>query len=141
MVEYQRRQVFGSEKEPLKQKADGTIITETVVTMGAGLPILKLKSYSGSDETYQEVVSWTVGAGKTGCLSEMELTRDSNDKALFRITVNDILIITDYLPVAHWNKIFSPNEMAAGVVAAKIEVKSTDGTAIRVDAAISGDER
>lgn len=139
MVEYQRRQVFGSEKKPLKQKVDGTIITETVVTMGAGLPILKLKSYSGSDETYREVVIWTVGVGKTGCLKEVAFTRDSDGKALFKITIGSV-IISDFSPDANVGLSFSPNELVAGTIV-KIEVKSSDASDISVDGSITGDEQ
>jgi len=138
MVEYQRRQVFGSEKAPFKQKADGTLISETVVTMGAGTPILELDTFSGADLTYQTLVSWTVGAGKTGVLKEIAFTRDSNGKADFKITIGAV-VITDFNPSANVCLPFSPNELAAGTVV-KIEVKSTDGSTITVDGSITGDE-
>lgn len=137
MAEYQRRRVYGSTDNPLKQKADGTL--DIAVTMGAGDPILKIGAYAGAAITYQELAIWTVNTGKTGILKEIAFTRDAGGKALFKITVNDTEIITDFNPVTNFDAVFSPNEMDAGSVT-KIEVKSSDGTAINVNGIITGDE-
>lgn len=123
----------------LKTKSDGTLISETVVSFGAGTPILELDSYSGADLVYQTLVSWTVGAGKTGILNEIAFTRDSAGKGDFKITIGAV-VITDFNPKANVSLSFSPNELAAGTVV-KIEVKSSDGNAINVDGSITGDEQ
>lgn len=132
--------VEGSENLPLKQKAvTGILETETIVTLGAGTPILELDSYTGADLAYQTLVSWTVGAGTTGILREVAFTRDSGGKADFKVTIGAV-VITDFNPKAHVDLPFSPNELVAGTVV-KIEVKSSDGSTINVDGNITGDEQ
>jgi len=124
---------------PILVKPNGTLISETVITLGAGTPILELASYSGADLAYQTLVSWTVGVGKTGILNEIAFTRDSAGKGDFKITIGAV-VITDFNPKANVSLSFSPNELAAGTVV-KIEVKSSDGNAINVDGSITGDEQ
>jgi hypothetical protein len=138
MVEYHRVQIFGDLKVPFKQEADGTIVTKTTVTFGAGTPILKLGRYSGADAGYQELTSWTVGVGKTGVLKEIAFTYDPSGEARYQITIG-ASVISDFNPVTNGSFPFSPNRLTAGTIV-KIEVKSSAGATITVTGSITGDE-
>jgi hypothetical protein len=95
--------------------------------------------YTGTDTTYQEVVSWTVAADKLGELKEITILSSSYAKTYFKVTVGDIVFATDWIVQAAMPLIFEDLKLAAGKVV-KVEAKSTDGTSITVDAVIVGKE-
>lgn len=95
--------------------------------------------YSGSDTTYQTVASWTVETGKIGELKEITLLSDEYDYTQFKVTVGSIVFANNWQVQAAMPLIFEDLRLPAGSVV-KVEAKSTDGTAIVVDAIIVGKE-
>lgn len=96
-------------------------------------------NYSGTDQTYQEVVSWTVTADKIGELKEILIITDDYAKTEIRITVGSVTWCTDWSPTSAMPIIFEDLRLAAGVEV-KVEAQSTDGTSIDVDAIIVAKE-
>lgn len=96
-------------------------------------------NYSGTDQTYQEVVSWTVTADKVGELKEILIISDDYDHTEIQITIAGTVWCTDWSPTSSMPIIFEDLKLAAGVEV-KVEAQSTDGTAIDVDAIIVSKE-
>lgn len=96
-------------------------------------------NYSGTDTTYQEVASWTVATAKVGELKEILILSDDYDHTLVKVTVGAVTWATDWSPTAAMPIIFEDLKLAAGDEV-KVEAKSSDGTAIDVDAIIVGKE-
>ena len=95
--------------------------------------------YSGTDQTYQTVVTWTVAAEKVGELKEILVLSDDYDHTQVKITVGAVTWAEDWNPMAAMPIIFEDLKLAK-TTAVKVEAKSTDGTAIEVDTIIVGKE-
>ena len=95
--------------------------------------------YSGGDMEAQEVVSWTVAAGKVGILKEISLVADKVDHAEWTVTIAGAALFTDHKFQVPLTLVF-PDLALAAAVEVKVEVQSDDGTAIVADAEISGKE-
>lgn len=95
--------------------------------------------YSGTDQTYQEVASWTVTTHKVGELKEILIISDDYEHTLAKITIGTVTWANDWNPLSSMPIIFEDLKLAEGIEA-KVEVKSDDGTAIEVDAIIVGKE-
>jgi hypothetical protein len=104
-----------------------------------GVPIAKVDRYSGSDTTYQTVVSWTVSLGKKGWLQEVSMITDNFEKTQFRLKIADEMLFEDKQIQSSLTLPFPWNELEEGSVVL-LECKSTDGTAIVVDGSITGRE-
>jgi len=107
-----------------------------------GGPILKLNRYSGSDLDWVELVGWLVPIGYTGDLHEISLLSDNDEKTRYRVFLANVdqQVPTDRqtstpltLP---WERTILP-----GGSSIRIDVRSTDGTAIVVDGTITGTVR
>ena len=96
-------------------------------------------NYSGVLQTYQEVVSWTVATGKIGELKEILIISDDYDHTVIQVTVGTSTWATSWSPTSSMPIIFEDLRLAAGTEV-KVEAKSSDGTAIDVDAIIVGKE-
>jgi hypothetical protein len=95
--------------------------------------------YSGTATTYQTVVSWTVAADKLGELKEITILSSSYSKTVLQVTVGSVVFATNWTVQAAMPLIFEDLKLAAGEVV-KVEVKSSDGTSIIVDAVITAKE-
>jgi hypothetical protein len=95
--------------------------------------------YTGTATTYQTVVSWTVAADKLGELKEITILSTSYAKTVVRVTIGSVIWATDWTVQAAMPLIFEDLKLAAGAVV-KVEVKSSDGTSITVDAVITAKE-
>lgn len=95
--------------------------------------------YSGADTDYQTVASWTVAAGKVGELKEITVLSDDYDHTYLQITVGGVVFATDWIAQGTMPLIFEDLKLAAAAVVT-VEAKSTDGTAIVVDAVITAKE-
>jgi hypothetical protein len=95
--------------------------------------------YSGTATTYQTVVSWTVAAAKLGELKEITILSSSYSKTVLQVTVGSVVFATNWTVQAAMPLIFEDLKLAAGQVV-KVEVKSSDGTSITVDAVITAKE-
>jgi hypothetical protein len=104
-----------------------------------GTPIAKVDRYSGTDQTYKTVVSWTVSTGKRGDLKEVSMVTDNYSKTHFKLTIAGVEQFKDKLIQAPLTLPFPDNELNAGDVVL-LECKSTDGTSITVDGSITGRE-
>lgn len=102
-----------------------------------------------TEQDYVTVVSWTVASGFTGHLSSLAIeadrdpSADVNDYAYarWRITTgpNAGDVASDVQTYDSWDGDFLDTILASGTTV-KIEVKSSDGTEITVDANIVGKE-
>lgn len=108
--------------EPAKEKAAGD----------AG-------NYAGILQTYQTVASWTVATGKVGELKEILIISDNYAKTLAQITIAGTVWETEWNPTSAMPIIFEDLKLATGTVVL-VEARSSDGTAIDVDALIVGKE-
>jgi hypothetical protein len=95
--------------------------------------------YSGTATTYQTVVSWTVAAAKLGELKEITILSSSYSKTVLQVTVGSVVFATNWTVQAAMPLIFEDLKLAAGQIV-KVEVKSSDGTSIIVDAVITAKE-
>lgn len=111
------------------------VIEEPAVEAAAG----GVGNYTGTDQTYQEVVSWTVTADKVGELKEILIISDDYAHTLAQITIGTTAWATNWSPTSAMPIIFEDLRLAAATEV-KIEVKSSDGTSIDVDAIIVGKE-
>lgn len=96
-------------------------------------------NYSGTDQTYQEVASWTVSTDKVGELKEILIISDDYAHTLVKVTIGSVTWATDWSPTSSLPLIFEDLKLAEASVV-KVEAKSSDGTAIDVDAVIVGKE-
>ena len=96
-------------------------------------------NYSGVHETYQTVATWTVTAEKIGELKEVLIISDDYAHTLVQITIAGTVFETDWSPTSSMPIIFEDLRLAAEAVVL-VETKSSDGTAIDVDAIIIGKE-
>lgn len=96
-------------------------------------------NYSGTDQTYQTVATWTVSTDKIGELKEILIISDDYAHTLARITIGGTVWETDWSPTSAMPIIFEDLKLAESTVVL-VEAKSSDGTAIDVDALIVGKE-
>lgn len=95
--------------------------------------------HSGTEQTYQEVIAWTVSTGKIGELKELILISNDFAHTHFRVTIGSVTYCEDTIVRNVIPLVFADLRLAAaGEV--KIECKSTDGTSITVDGVIVGKE-
>lgn len=95
--------------------------------------------HSGTEETYQEVVIWTVTADKVGELKEILIISDDYAHTDIQVTVGSVTWATDWIAQGALPLIFEDLKLEAGDEV-KVEAKSTDGTSIVVDAVITAKE-
>lgn len=96
-------------------------------------------NYSGTDTTYQTVATWTITANKVGELKEILVISDDYDHTLVRITIAGTVWETDWSPTSSMPIIFEDLKLDTEATVL-VEAKSSDGTAIDVDALIVGKE-
>ena len=108
-----------------------TALTET--------PVVEQGRYSGTAQTAQTVASWTVATAKTGVLKEISLVADLPGHAEFTVSIGGTALFTDKLFQTTLTLVFPDLKIAAATVVL-VEVESDDGTAIVVDAVITGKE-
>lgn len=96
-------------------------------------------SYVGTDAAYQTVASWTVTADRTGELKEILIISTNYGKTLAKVTIDSVVWATDWAPQSCLPLIFEDLRLAAAAVV-KVEVKSSDGSSITVDAIIVAKE-
>lgn len=95
--------------------------------------------YSGTEQTYQSVAKWTVSADKVGELKEILIISDDYDLTKLKVTIAGVGEPDDWLLQAAMPLIYEDLKLAAGDEV-EVQVQSTDGTAIIVDALIVGKE-
>ena len=109
--------------------------------IASGTPISKTGRYSGSDTaSYHDVASWTVSTGKIGDLREVALYSDNLAKTLWRLSIADAEQWTAKTFGGALTIPFHGNQLGEAAVVV-LQAKSSDGTAIVADGAISGVER
>lgn len=114
------------------------------VTITTGQPSVERAAgdtgrYSGVDTTYQEVASWTVATGKIGELKEIIITSDNYAKTLCKVVIGAVTYATDWVTKSCLPLIFEDLRLAAATNVL-VQAKSSDGTAIIVDAVIVAKE-
>jgi len=111
------------------------IVPEAATEVAAGAE----GDYNGTEQTYQEVCSWTVSTNKVGELKEILIISNLYTKTVTKVTIGGVTWATDWTPVSAMPLIFEDLKLAAGTEV-EVEVKSSDGTEIEVYAIIVGKE-
>lgn len=105
-----------------------------------GTPIARLDRYSGSDDEYQEVVSWTVTEGYEGVLHEISMVSTNYSKTHFKLVIAGVTQFEDKLIQSALSLPWKDNKLASESQVI-LYAKSTDGTtSITVDGSITGKE-
>ena len=115
------------------------IATQEAYQLIYGGPVLKINRYSGTDQDWVEILRWDIPIGFTGDLRELSILSSNDGKTRYRIFLanQDQHIPTDRQTTTPqnfpWDRTILP-----GGTSCWVEVRSTDGTAIIVDAALTG---
>ncbi len=118
-----------------------TSLTNPETRLAEGLPISRVKRLATNNAAnYQEVVSWTVAAGREGDLHEISFYADDFTKGKFKLTIAGVQQWIDVLVGTSLSIEFRANRLQAGAQVL-LEAKSTDGTLVTIDGSISGAER
>jgi hypothetical protein len=95
--------------------------------------------YVGADDSYQVIVSWTVTAGRTGLLIDIEMVSTIPNSTNWKVEIGDTVFMVDLLQQSSLSLPFANLQLAAGTVV-KVSVLSTDGSTITADACIVAKE-
>lgn len=104
-----------------------------------GGPVLKVNRYSGTDQDWVELVRWDVPQGYTGDIHEIAIYSDNDEKTRYRVFIGNVDqgVPTDRQTSTpqnwKWDRTILP-----GGTSIWVEVRSTDGTSINVDATLTG---
>ena len=105
------------------------------------MPISRVDRLATNDAVnYQEVVEWTVAAGKEGDLHEISVFSDDFSKTQLRLFIASVLQWADRVIGTSLSIPYRANRLPAGAQVL-LEARSTDGTLVTVDGSISGAER
>jgi hypothetical protein len=117
-------------------------LSDPLTGLAGGTPVSKVSSWSGNDSAaYHDVVSWTVGAGKTGELSEIGLISNNLPKTYWRLSIAGVEQFTDLILQFPVSQPFPRgNRLAAGEVVL-VQAKSVDGATVNAQGTIVGSER
>lgn len=124
---------------PLTDRESSLVNPET--RLAEGLPISRVNRLATNDAAnYQEVVSWTVAAGREGDLHEISFFSDDFTKTRFKLSIAGVQQWTDVVVGTSLSIPFRANRLKAGDTVL-LEARSSDGTLVTVDGSISGAER
>lgn len=131
--------------EPLPVTAVPTaeaIIPSVTTPAGAvivGLPVAKWDKYSGSDQDWKELLRWDIPIGYMGDLHEWSILSDNDTKTRYRIWLANVdqQWPTDRATTTPLTLPWRDTKIPEGT-SVWLEVRSTDGTSINVEAALSG---
>lgn len=108
-----------------------------------GIPALRTDRYSGASQEFVMLVRWDIPDAFTGDLENIAVLSNNDAKTRLRIVINGV---DQNLPTD--KQITTPNDWSwnkttalPGGSSVTVEVRSTDGTTIAVDATITGTER
>jgi len=106
---------------------------------GAPIPVAKVDRYTGTDQTYKEIVKWRVQERTEGELKEVSIVSNNYDKTYFKLIIGGITFFTDKKIQAPLTLPFPETKLrpAQEVI---LQCKSVDGTSIVVDASITARE-
>jgi len=139
------REPFEPEKIPtfpskLAEELDRLIPTATRVGIAPyGSPVALVDRYSGTDQTYKEVVKWRVEPRSQGHLKEVSMVSNNYSKTHFKLTIGGKIYFEDKIIQAPLTLPF-PETRLREATEVKLECKSTDGTLITVDGSLTGKE-
>ncbi len=102
-------------------------------------PILRINRYSGTETTWQVLAAWDIPDGWIGDLHEISINSDDDDHTRWRIILANVdqNIPTDRPMSTPWTGPWRDIKIPPGF-SVRIDVMSTDGTAITADASITG---
>jgi len=101
--------------------------------------IIALDRWTGTDATYQTVVSYTVPTDKSFVLSGIEVACSDYTKGVFRLTIAGDVKFTEQSLQTTFNPILPDVNLKAGDIIL-LEAKSDGATSIDVDGSIEGKE-
>ena len=122
------------------EELDRIAVPTTMIGVpGAPIPVAKVDRYSGTDQTYKEIVKWRVQERTTGELKEVSVVSNNYDKTHFKLLIAGIPFFQDKKIQAPLTLPFPETRLrpAQEVI---LQCKSTDGTSITADGSITGRE-
>jgi hypothetical protein len=111
------------------------VVPEPSLEVAAG----DVDRYSGNSTSYQTVAEWTVTTDKVGKLHEVSLVSNNYAKTLFKLEIASITFMQDITIKTALTLPFNGLSIAEGETVT-LSAKSSDGTSITVDGAITGTE-
>ena len=103
-----------------------------------GAPILKAGLYSGDAGEYQEVTSWTPGAGKVGVIGEINFLTDDATNTRYKVVIGTVTLVENLQLVAAANLAFPRGTIINQKLT--LHAKSNGSDAINANAFITGKE-
>lgn len=134
--------------EPLPVTAVPTaeaVIPATTLSTGVilvGQPVAQVNRYSGAHTDWVELIRWDIPVGYIGDLHEFSLLSDNDTKTRYRVWLANINQEwpTDRLTTTPLTLPFRNTKIPGGT-SVYIEILSTDGTSIIIEASLSGTVR
>lgn len=108
----------------------------------SGFPVVKMDRYAGGAQDWQLLVRWDIPTDHTGDLHEISLRTSNPSKTRYRLVFGgtDQNLPADQDPPSLFALIWRQTSIPGGTPVT-VEVRSLDGTNIRVDGQITGSER
>lgn len=102
-------------------------------------PILRINEYAGTDTSWQELIRWDIPDGWVGDLHEIALNSTDDTHTRYRIILANVdqNVPTDRPTSTPWTGPWR-NIRIPGGFTVRVDIMSTDGTAIVVDGSITG---
>lgn len=117
-------------------------ITTVAGAIVVGQPVAKWDKFTGGDQDWRELIRWDVPLGYIADLHELSILSDNDTKTRYRVWLANIdqQWPTDRVTTTPLTLPFRDTKVPGGT-SVYIEVRSTDGTSINVEASLSGSVR
>lgn len=108
----------------------------------AGQPVAQVNRYSGADTDWVELIRWDVPVGYMGDLHEFSLLSNNDAKTRYRVWLANVnqQWPSDRLTTTPLTLPFRNTKIPGGT-SVYIEIRTTDGTSVIVEASLSGTVR
>lgn len=126
---------------PTAEAVIPTVTTPAGVVI-VGQPVAKWNKFSGTDQDWRELIRWDVPVGYIGDLHELSILSDNDTKTRYRVWLANVdqQWPTDRVTTTPLDLPFRDTKVPGGTTI-YIEVRSTDGTSINVEASLTATVR
>ena len=122
------------------EELDKIAVPTTMIGVpGAPIPVAKVDRYTGTDQTYKEIVKWRVQERTEGELKEVSIVSNNYDKTHFKLVIAGITFFIDKKIQAPLTLPFPETKLRPSQEVI-IQCKSVDGTSITCDGSVTGRE-